>query len=519
MLRRIAIACVPLGLVSLAMCGSDGSTSSGDGGAQSSGSSGGSGSSSGGTVSAGSSVLMHHNHINRDGFFIDAKLTKAAAATMHNDPNFTAAISGKAYATPLFVAAGVVPALNGGKGAVFVATETDDVYALDELTGAQVWHTKAGAAATGPAVSCGDIKPQGITGTPAIDLATSVIVLDAAQGPSGVSDHVVYALDLATGAIKWQQSLNGVKAPNGTFDATQHAQRPAALILNGYAYFAFGGNIGDCGNYHGWVIAVSLDGDPAKTRGFMTDDKKCGIWGPGGPSSDGDSVFVATGNGTGPTSWAGSEAVIRLGLDVSFTNSPMDFYAPKNYASLDGSDTDISGSNPIVIDAMGMKLVMALAKNGDAYLIDRTNLGGVGATIVGQTQVSDGVVSNAAAWATIGGTTYVVANGSGCPTGGGSLVAIKLDMTAPSKMSIAWCADGGGRTSPIITSSDGTSDAIVWIAGEGPTGLYAYDLLTGTAIPNKSTISGMQHLSPSVMAANGRIYAASNNGKVYAITP
>src|SRR5260221_11583306 len=34
------------------------------------------------------SVLQHHNHINRDGFFIDPKLTKAAAATMHNDSAF-----------------------------------------------------------------------------------------------------------------------------------------------------------------------------------------------------------------------------------------------------------------------------------------------------------------------------------------------------------------------------------------------------------------------------------------------
>jgi outer membrane protein assembly factor BamB len=329
----------------------------------------------------------------------------------------------------------------------------------------------------------------------------------------------VYALDLATGSVKWQQSLNGVKAPNGTFDATQHAQRPAALIVNGYAYFAFGGNVGDCGAYHGWVVAVSLDGDPSKTHAFMTDDKRCGIWGPGGPSSDGESVFVATGNGTGPASWAGSEAVLRLGLDLSFTKNPMDFYTPQNFAALDGSDTDISGSNPIVIDALGMKFVMALGKDGNAYLIDRTNLGGVGATLVGKMQVSTGVIDNAAAWATIGGTTYVVANGTGCPNGGASLVAIKLDMAAPGKMSIAWCANGGGRTSPIITSSDGTNDAIVWIAGEGPSQIYAYDLLTGTAIPNRSSIAGMQHLSPSVMAANGRIYAASNNGKVYAVMP
>jgi outer membrane protein assembly factor BamB len=460
---------------------------------------------------------MHHNHINRDGFFVDPKLTKAAAATMHNDPSFHATINGSAYATPLFVAAGIVPALNMGKGAVFVATETNDVYALDEMTGAKVWHTTAGTAASGPSVTCGDIRPQGITGTPAIDLASGLIVFDAAQGPGGVSDHVVYGLDLATGTTKWKTSLNGAKAPNGSFAASQHLQRPAALIVNGYAYFAFGGNVGDCGNYYGWVIGVSLDGDASKTRAFRTDDNMCGIWGPGGPSSDGESVFVTTGNGTAPSSWAGSEAIFRLGLDLSFTKSPADYYTPNDFALLDSTDRDISGSNPIVIDAMGRKLVMALAKSGDAYLVDRTNLGGVGAPIVGQLQVATGTINNAAAWATIGGATYVVANGAPCALGGGGLFAIKLDMAAPNKMTEAWCADPSSGTSPIITTSDGTNDAIVWITGNNA--LRGFDLLSGTEIPNTSTISGMQHLSPSIFAANGRIYAASNNGSVYAVTP
>ena len=505
--------------------GSSGTGSSGVG--SSGGGSSGAGSSSGGSSSgaAGSSVLQHRNHPNRDGFFIDSKLTKAAAATMHNDPAFTAAINGKAFATPLFVQGGVVPGLNGGKGAVFVATETNDIYALDEMTGAAAWHVTAGTPATGPAVNCGNIKPQGVTGTPAIDLATSLIVFDAAQGPGALSDHVIYGLDLATGTTKWKTSLKGTKSANGAFDPSQHLQRPAALIVNGYAYFAYGGNIGDCGNYYGWVIGVALDGDVMKTRSFRTDDTQCGIWGPGGPAYDGNSIFVTTGNGSSPSSWAGSEAIIRLGLDLSFTKNPMDYYAPTNYASLDSSDTDINGSGPLVIDTQGLKAVLALGKSGTAYLVDRTNLGGVGAKIAGQTKLSGGPISNAAAWATIGGTTYVVANNNsvpspgGCTKGGGNLFAVKLDMAAPQMMTELWCGDGGGATSPIITSSDGTNDAIVWVAGDTNGKLNAFDLVTGAPIPNSAAIPGMQHLSPSVTAANGRIYAASNNGKVYAVTP
>jgi hypothetical protein len=204
----------------------------------------------------------------------------------------------------------------------------------------------------------------------------------------------------------------------------------------------------------------------------------------------------------------------------------MDYWAAPDYASLDGADRDIDGSNPVLVDASGIKGLLALGKSGTAYLIDRTNLGGVGGKLLGQSKLSGGPISNAAAVATINGTTYVVANNNSVPSpggctlgGGGNLFAIKVDMSAANKMTEIWCADGGGATSPIITTTDGTNNAIVWIAGDANKKLNAFDLLTGMAIPNASAIPGMQHLSPSVMAANGRIYAASTTGAVYAVIP
>jgi outer membrane protein assembly factor BamB len=464
---------------------------------------------------------MHHNHINRDGFFTDPKLTAAAAATMHNDATFNATFTGAAFATPLFVDAGQVPALNGGKGAFFVATATNDVYAFDEATGAVVWHVTPGAPAAGPGVGCGNVRPQGVIGTPAIDLATQLIVMDGGSGAGGLSDHVVYGLDLATGTTKWHVGLNGVKDPMGrAFEASQHFQRPATLIVNGFAYFAFSGNIGDCGAYHGTVIGVSLDGVASKTRMWRTDDAKCGIWGPGGPSSDGNAIYVSTGNGSGPATWMGSEGVIRLGFDLSFTRNGMDYYTPATFAGMDGTDADISSSNPIVIDALGMHLLLAMGKDGLAYLVDRTNMGGVGGQLVGRTRVAGGQIATAAAWATIGGATYVVAEaGGGCAKGGGDLFAVKLDMAAANKMTEVWCANAGGATSPIITSSDGTSDAIVWIGSEYAGKLSAFDLATGKPIANTTTLPGMQHISPSILAANGRIFAAGNDGTLHAFTP
>jgi hypothetical protein len=86
-------------------------------------------------------------------------------------------------------------------------------------------------------------------------------------------------------------------------------------------------------------------------------------------------------------------------------------------------------------------------------------------------------------------------------------------------MATIWCANSGGNSSPVITSSDGTNDALVWVAGvDGDNQLHAFDLLTGTSVPTGGTVANMRHLSSTLMVANGRIYAAGD-GKVFAFKP
>ncbi len=499
------------------------------------------GSSSGSPVGEGgkpsvASVYQFHNHINRDGFFVDPALTRMSATTVHDDASFDGTIDGNVYATPLYADATLC-----GKGLVYIATENNNVYALDEATGLPAWKMNVGAPAQQSGVGCGDISPLGITGTPAIDPATKTLVLDAAiaDGNGNIASHTVFGIDACTGGSpKWSVDLSTVKDSTArAFSPMPQNQRGAALIVGGFAYFVFGGHIGDCGGYNGWVISVPLDGNASRARGWRTDSDQSGIWGPGGASSDGQSIFVTTGNihdGTFHQSWAGSEALIRLGLDLSFTKATPDYYVPTNWDDLDVSDTDMSGSGPVVIDAPSMTpsaLVMAMGKDGNLYLLDRSNLGGIGATSVGQSHVLDSEISNAGAFATIGGSTYVVMRpnsignaGSGCMTGSGDLVGVKLDMAAPNKMTTLWCANPGGNSSPVITSSDGTSDPLVWVAGVGDStgpgddSLHAFDLLTGAQVFAGGSVPNMRHLSSTLMVANGRIYAAGD-GKVYALKP
>ena len=55
-----------------------------------------------------------------------------------------------------------------------------------------------------------------------------------------------------------------------------------------------------------------------------------GIWAPGGISVAGQSLFVATGNTFGVSTWSDGEAVLRLAPDLQRSSDKRDFFAPPN---------------------------------------------------------------------------------------------------------------------------------------------------------------------------------------------
>lgn len=481
----------------------------------------------------GASVLQFHNHANRDGTFVDPAITLARARTFGTDSSFAGTFSGNVYASPLYVERGPQ-----GKGAFYVVTESNGVFALDETTGAVVWQKSLGNAPSNTGAGCGNISPIGITGTPAIDLATRLIIFDAASadGQDNIATHTIYALSIDDGTEAWHVDASTITSPDGiAFTPQTQNQRGAVLILAGVAYVVYGGHYGDCGDYHGWVIAAPLSG--AGATGWASTVKGAGIWGVGGAASDGESIFVTTGNGIDSNvTWAESEGIVRLAPGATFTKATTDYFAPYDWQSLDQGDVDLSGSGPLVIDAPSMTppaLVMAQGKDGTLYLVDRSNLGGIATSSapanVGALHVHSGEITNGGAFATVSGTTYVVVrpNGTqgavGCPGGtSGDLVAVKLDPGAPAKMSVAWCASSGGVGSPSITTSDGTQDPLVWTFGADPGGtgqLSAWNLTTGASVlaAGGSSVSGVRRFTTPV-AVHGRIFVAGD-GQLYAFKP
>jgi hypothetical protein len=439
-------------------------------------------------------VLQHHLHGTRDGWYVDPQMTQAAAATIHRDPTFHAPLPGPTYAQPLYVTHGP-----GGRAAFLVVTEQNMVLALDATDGSPLWGRHLGMPVPRSQLPCGNIDPLGITGTPVIDPDGRSLYVAAMTTPDGggTMHHRIFALALDDGATRpgWPLEVSGLRAQRLAFNAPVLQQRSALLLHAGTLYVPYGGHFGDCGGYHGWVVAVPVF-EPTRATAWATAARGGGIWAPGGVSTDGSSLFAATGNTFGARTWGGGEAVIRLGPGATFSGEPADYFTPSNWPQLDAMDLDVGGSGPVVLDVPGAtpsQLVVALGKNGVAYVLDRQELGGIG-TGDGTTgegvqsrHVASGPIITAAAAYTAASGTYVVfttmGTGIGCPGTPGNLVALKIGATAPPTITVAWCAHTHGSGSPIVTTTDGTSEPIVWSVGaESGNRLHAFNGETGAVL-------------------------------------
>ncbi len=456
-------------------------------------------------------VTQHHNHDSRDGFYIDPAFTQAAAVGLRRDLGFNGTISGNVYAQPLYVENRTT-----GTAMVIVATESNNVYALDGSTGLVIWQGNYGTPITS-GLPCGNINPLGITGTPIVDLASRSLFFDAETTPMpGTFKHMIYSLNVDTGATNpgWPVDVNAA-VPG--FDSSVQSQRAALGLVGNILYVPYGGRFGDCGNYHGRLVGVPIN-NPASVTAWATTATGGGVWGVGGVASDGTNPFVATGNtfSTGGV-WSGGEAVIRFLPGPIFTGSPSDYWAPTNWLSLDNGDTDLGGSGPVLLDVPGAtpsSLVLALGKDGNAYLLDRSNLGGVSVPVASLHVSSSAIIQAAATYHTSQGT-YVVFRASSS-----LLSAFRINPTNPPTITSVWSVTQSGVGSPFVTSTDGTNNMIVWSVGaSGDQRLHGYDGDTGAEIfaggGANELMAGTHTYSTTGIVARRRIYIAADN-KVYA---
>ena len=316
---------------------------------------------------------------------------------------FARSLDGDVYAQPLIA---------GGR--IYVATENNSVYAFT-AGGRRLWRRHLGAPVPGGDLPCGNIDPSGITGTPVISRGRLYAVAFLRSGHR----HVLFGLRLGSGRVAVRARVD---PPNRLVEQ----QRGALLAAHGRVYVPFGGLYGDCGPYHGYVIATTTAGGHRLT--YRNPATEAGIWAPGGISAQAGTLLVGTGNGgAGPFGYQNS--VIRLSPGLR----RMGYWAPRDWRSLSGGDVDEGSLAPLPVSA---GRVLQIGKNGVGYLL-RHGLGGVGAE-----QFSRRICGGGAFGAPAFRAPLAIVP---C---GGSLYGLRI---ASASFSVAWNSGAGGV--PIIVGN------------------------------------------------------------------
>ena len=266
-------------------------------------------------------------------------------------------LDGAVYAEPLAV---------GGR--VLVATENDTLYALDARTGRVQWRVSVGFPVPRSALPCGNINTLGITGTPVYDPRTGLVfVVAEIKGPT----HVLVGVDVKTGNPRVRRSVD----PPG-IDPSVHQQRGALALAGNTVYVPFGGLYGDCGPYHGLIVASRTDGAGPLLTFQVPTTREGGIWAPPGPVMDTQGqLYVSVGNGAATRgTWDHSDSVLRLSPTLRLE----DGFAPTSWPSDNAGDLDLGSMGPVLLPG---GLLYANGKSGQGYLLRANHLGGVGGQI------------------------------------------------------------------------------------------------------------------------------------------
>ena len=100
------------------------------------------------------------------------------------------------------------------------------------------------------------------------------------------------------------------------------------------------------------------------------------------------------------------------------------------------------------------------------------------------------------------------------PSPADGLIALKIHADPAPRIETAWCASVARAGSPIVTTTDGRSDPIVWVVGaEGDDRLHAFRADNGEPLATPpETMRGLHHFQ-TLIASEDRLYA---DGTIYA---
>lgn len=332
---------------------------------------------------SGSDVLTQHNDPARTGAALaEPRLPPRAIGPATFGLLYDRDVEGGIVAQPLYVH-GVPTRRHGRRNLIFVATETNWVYAFDADDGSPAPDTRPifgrqlrAAGRVRPAI-CDETPSQriGITSTPVIDAGSDTMYVVARDAND--NQYYLHALDI-TSELDDRRPPVRIAAvdPGGiAFSPLCQRNRPALLLQDGVVYLAFGSLScdRDCPGgvpYHGWVLGYRAS-DLAQAAVFCTSPESghAGIWQAGGGLvGAGGRIYLQTGNGPGALGDAFVElrpsgAAPGLALVAS--------YQPANHEVLDRADTDLGSGGPLWLPP---GLLVGGGKEGRYFVLDGRTL-------------------------------------------------------------------------------------------------------------------------------------------------
>jgi hypothetical protein len=491
-------------------------------------------------------VLTYHNDTFRTGGYRqETKLTPTNVNSTTFGKLFIMPADGLVDAQPLYV-----PSLSiagATHNVVFVATENDTVYAYDaDASGSPLWQVTMLLSGETPSDNrgCGQITPEiGVTSTPVIDTTVgphgTMYVIAMSKDSSGNYHHRLHALDITTGAEQFGGPVDvsatypgsGESSSGGqvVFDAAQYDERAALLISNGSVITSWGSHC-DAQPYTGWVISYSETSLAQLSVLNVTPNGGEGaVWQSGnGPAADSNgNIYLLVANGTFDTTLNGSGFPSEgdygnAFLKISNTSNKLavaDYFTMFNTVSESDADEDLGSGGAMLIPALTntsgktVQLAVGAGKDSNLYIVNRNNMGKFSSSSNNVYQelsgaLPGGVWSSPAYW---DGHIYYAANGDYLR----SFYWKDNVFTLGSKSAHQFGYPGA---TPCV-SSNGTSDAIVWVTENvSPAVLWAYSATNLTTVLYNSTQAGTRDsfgngnkfITP--MVANGKVYVGTQTG-------
>ncbi|HEX8756026.1 MAG TPA: hypothetical protein VF745_06790 [Steroidobacteraceae bacterium] len=453
-------------------------------------------------------------------------------------------VDGKVDAQPLYLAQ--LPVAGATHDVVFVATESDSVYAFDPHTGATLWHVSLLGSGETPSDNrgCDQITPTiGVTSTPVIDPAAgphgAIFLVAMSKDASSNYHQRLHALDVTSGAelfggpVDIDPTYSSPAGGQKTFSPGQYAERAALLLENQTIYTSWTSHC-DFQPYSGWIVGFN-ESTLAQTAVLnVAADSNAGpsVWmSGGGLAADGaGNIYLLTANGAFDTT-LDSNGLPQYGdygnsfLKLSTAGGGLavaDYFTPSNEVSESAADQDLGSGGAVLLpdltDAGGTvrHLIVGAGKDGTLYVVNRDDMGKFSSSANADWQELDAALPGGAfsSPAYFNGTVYYADVGG--PLKAFTVTAAKLSSQPASVTTTDFPYPGA---SPAVSAS-GSANGIAWaIENSNPAVLHAYEATDLThELYNSNQASGgrdnfgagNKFITPTI--ADGMVFVGTTNG-------